>query len=87
MDERVVQTLHDELEAARRRRDTASERFDNVIRGIPSGISYRDGSDGISRASRGYSRALREVTDAHRRLNEYVQYGTVPVDLHLVPEG
>jgi hypothetical protein len=73
--------LRGDLEAAQKRRSTASERFDRLIGEIPSGVPDPNRSNQIHQASREYRQAHKEVLDAFVRLNNYLIHGTVPPDL------
>ena len=64
--------LRHQLDAAIKRRDKASEQFDQVIREIPSGLPQQEGHDRILRASREYSATQTAVTAALLDLNNFL---------------
>ena len=79
--QRVLQELSRRVELAKRKRDEASARFDQVIRDAPSGIPHPDGTERIRQASRAYEEARQELQDALLTHNDFILYGTVPPDL------
>jgi hypothetical protein len=79
----VAEILRARLVTAQQRRNEASERFDLVIRDVPSGFPRPDGARRIQHASNEYRFALDAVLTAFRSLNEFLLHGTVPEDLDL----
>ena len=77
----ILRVLREELEGAQRRRDAASERFDEMIRQVPSGIPYPDSTFRIKQASREYTRTLQELQGALLRINDYLTHGKIPPEL------
>ena len=78
---RVHYILEQDVTAARRRAETASNAFDMTIRDVPSGLPYPDGQQRIQNASKEYMRAREALMKAMERLGDFVAKGTVPDDL------
>jgi hypothetical protein len=83
--ERILKALHDELEAAKQRRDAASVRFYQLVHPIPGGIPYPDSADRIARASAECTRAEGDVTRVLLMINDYLVRGVIPPVLHREP--
>jgi|SRR5579863_2344088 len=75
--DRILHALQAELEAAKQSRDAASQRFDEIISHVPSGIPYPDNVERIRQASREYTSTQQAVMLALNRLNEFLAHGTV----------
>ena len=80
MDRKLLEKLEAELDAARKRREAARKRFDEIIRDVPSGIPEPDGSLRRKQASDEYRQAIREVTEALVRFNRLILFDEVPDD-------
>jgi hypothetical protein len=78
MDRKLLEQLEAELNAARKRREAACARFDEVMQGIPSGIPEPDGDLRRKRVGEEYRSAIRGVTDAILRLNRLMVFGEAP---------
>src|SRR5258708_4775687 len=74
---KLVHSLHE----ATMRTEAATEAFTAVTGDIPSGLPQPDGVQRIHNASRNLSVARDEMMKAHKRLNDFLQHGTVPDDL------
>jgi len=85
--ERILRMLRAELAAAQHRRDEASERFDEMIREVPSGIPHPDGSERIRHVASEYGRTQAAATAAFGRLNDFLIHGKIPPDLERKPES
>jgi hypothetical protein len=81
MNKGILERLRRSLDDARKRRDAAAERFDEALREVPSGLPHPDGQDRVRFASRDYSAARAEVSQALKRLTDYMVNGQVPTDL------
>lgn len=79
--ERILRTLRAELAVAQHRRDAASDRFDAMIRDVPSGIPHPDGAERIRQISAEYGRTQAEATAAFVRLNGFIIHGKIPPHL------
>ena len=77
---RVHEILKDEFETAKRQMNFASQRFNEVVRDIPSGLPQPDGNLRIQNAARALAAARSDVMQAHSRLNEFVARRVVPGD-------
>jgi predicted translin family RNA/ssDNA-binding protein len=76
--ETILLALRQDLEAARKRAAIASADFDEVIKNLPSGLPYRYSTHRIHRASSEYVEAQTTAFAALMRLNEFLNYGTLP---------
>jgi len=85
--ERILRMLRAELAAAQHRREDASERFDTMIREVPSGIPHPDGSERIRQIASEYGRTQAEAAAAFGRLNDFLIHGKVPPDLERKPDS
>jgi hypothetical protein len=84
MDSKTAHTLlKEQLDKADQQAKIASEKFDAIIREVPTGIPHPDGVKRIHNASREYSAARQSVMIAMHRLNDLVVYGIVPDDLEV----
>jgi hypothetical protein len=61
--------------------ESATTEFSAVTSDVPSFIPQPDGAQRIHNASRALSAARDEMMRAHKRLNNYLERGTVPEDL------
>jgi hypothetical protein len=77
----ILLALRQELQAARKRAETASAHFDVVLKNVPSGVPYPDSTRRIQKASSEYARTQRAALDALMRLNDFLIHGTVPPGL------
>jgi hypothetical protein len=80
--ERVRKILERDFLDAVQRRDSASFRFQDVTRDIPSGLPHPDGKQRIYSASRQYSASLQELSRALKRLTDFREHRIVPEDLN-----
>jgi hypothetical protein len=78
---RIHEILRDEFEAAKRRMNSASRKFNEVVRDIPSGLPHPDGTQRIHNLSRELADAREKLAAAITRLNDFVSYEVVPEDL------
>ena len=69
------------LEEATERADDASDVFLAITGEVPSGLPHPDGTQRIHNASHELSVAREALMKAHRRLNDFLERGTVPEDL------
>ncbi len=69
------------LHEAVHRAEAATEAFAAITSRIPSGIPHADGVQRIRNASHELTAARNEMMEAHHRLNEFLERGTVPEDL------
>jgi hypothetical protein len=65
------------------RAGTASEAFSAVTSRFPSGLPHPDGVQRIKSAASELSIARKELMNAHRRLNQFIEEGIMPKDLKL----
>jgi hypothetical protein len=61
--------------------NSASTKFNAVVRDIPSGLPHPDGTQRIHNLSRELAEAREKLAAAIRRLNDFVSYEVVPEDL------
>jgi hypothetical protein len=61
--------------------EAASIEFRAVMGNIPSGTPHPDGTQRIHNVSRRMKVARDEIIKAHRRLNNFIEHGIVPLDL------
>jgi hypothetical protein len=80
--ERILKRLREDVKGAEQRRDTASERFHEIMSQVPSGIPHPDNTLRIQQASREFSTTRQEVLSAISKLNDYLAHGKVPPDLN-----
>jgi hypothetical protein len=78
--ERVSRILKQQLKDAMERRRLASLAFQEVTL-APSGLPHPDGTQRVMNASKAYSAALRNVTEAVKRRSAYIVTGITPDDL------
>jgi len=52
-----------------------------IMRDIPSGLPFPDGTQRIHNAANALNVARKEAMAAHRRLEDYLNHGIVPEDL------
>jgi hypothetical protein len=78
---RIHDVLRDEFEAAKRRMNAASLKFNEVVRDIPSGLPHPDGTQRIHNAGRELVDAREKLAAAIARLNDFVSREIVPDDL------
>jgi hypothetical protein len=78
---RIHDVLKDEFEAAKRRMNIASLKFNEVVRDIPSGLPHPDGTQRIHNVSRDLAEAREKLAAAITRLHEFVSHDVVPEDL------
>jgi hypothetical protein len=78
---RVHDALRDEFEAAKRRMNLASMKFNEVVRDIPSGLPHPDGTQRIQNVGRELEDAREKLAAAIVRLNDFVSREIVPEDL------
>ena len=78
---RIHDALRDEFEAAKRRMNAASSKFNEVVRDIPSGLPHPDGTQRIHNAGRELVDAREKLAAAIARLNDFVSHEIVPDDL------
>ena len=74
-------TLFQELTEATKRAEAAANAFASVTNDISSGIPHPDGMQRIRNAAREMEIASREMMQAHSRLTEFIERGTLPDDL------
>jgi len=77
----VLKELEEALSSAQSRREAASERFSDVIKQVPSGIPHPDGAARVHEVAEEYRDAQRQVSNAYRRMSDFLVNGTVPPDL------
>jgi pseudouridine-5'-phosphate glycosidase len=75
--DQILYALQAELEAAKQNRDAVSQRFDEIISHVPSGIPYPDSVERIRQASREYSSAQQAIVVALNRINEFLVDGKI----------
>ena len=63
----------------------ANAAFSVVMNQIPSGLPHSDGAQRIHNASRELDAARKDMMEAHARLNDFIERGTVPEDLKQTP--
>ena len=78
---RIHDVLRDEFEAAKRRMNIASTKFNKVVRDIPSGLPHPDGTQRIHNVGRELIDAREKLAAAITRLNDFVSHEIVPEDL------
>jgi hypothetical protein len=78
---RIHDVLRDEFEAAKRRMNIASLKFNKVVRDIPSGLPHPDGTQRIHNLGRDLADAREKLAAAIARLNDFVSREVVPEDL------
>jgi hypothetical protein len=66
------------LSEATLRRDSAFAEFTTIVNGIPSGMPHPNGQRRIHNASAKLAVARHKLIEAHTRLNDYLELGTVP---------
>jgi predicted S18 family serine protease len=81
--ERVLQVLRDELQAARKRLNDASDYLDSAIQ-----INRRPGptkstEERVRYAARSYRDAIANLASAEARLKEFEVHGLIPDDLQV----
>ena len=83
--EGILGRLRERLSAAQQRNQAAANRFNDIIRNLPSGTPASDGVVRIQDAARSYRNAMRELGAAQEQLTEFLLNGAVPEDLDLGP--
>ena len=78
---RIHEILREEFEAAKRRMNIASVKFNEVVREIPSGLPHPDGTQRIHNVGRELADAREKLAAAIARLNDFVSREVVPEDL------
>jgi hypothetical protein len=78
---RIHEILREEFEAAKRRMNFASVKFNEVVRDIPSGLPHPDGTQRIHNVGRELADAREKLAAAVVRLNDFVSREVVPEDL------
>ena len=82
---RVHEILKDEFETAKRQMNLASQRFNEVVRDIPSGLPPPDGTQRINNVGRELADTREKLAAAFARLNDFVSREVVPEDLRDLP--
>jgi uncharacterized protein YPO0396 len=77
----MLEALRDQLRAAQRQRDLASDRFDTILHQVPRGLPNPDSTELVRQASREYRRMQQELVNALERLNEYLVHGKIPAEI------
>ena len=78
---RIHDALRGEFEAAKRRMNAASMKFNEVVRDVPSGLPHPDGTQRIHNVGRELLDAREKLAAAITRLNDFVSRDVVPEDL------
>ena len=78
---RIHNALRDEFEAAKRRMNVASTKFNEVVRDVPSGLPRPDGTQRIHNVGRELIDAREKLAAAITRLNDFASHDIVPEDL------
>ena len=78
---RVHDVLTEQFEAAKRQMNIASQRFNEVVRDIPSGLPHPDGTQRIQNVGRELADAREKLAAAISRLNDFMTREVVPEDL------
>ena len=78
---RIHEILREDFETAKRQMNLASQRFNDVVRDIPSGLPHPDGTQRIHNAGRELADAREKLAAAIARLNNFVSREIVPEDL------
>jgi hypothetical protein len=78
---RIHEILRDEFEGAKRRMNLVSQKFNEVVRDIPSGLPHPDGTQRIQNVGRELADARKKLAAAIARLNDFVSHEVVPEDL------
>jgi hypothetical protein len=73
----VFRNLHEAV----KRSEAAVAAFSAIAANIPSGTPHPDGVQRIRNASYELTAARNEMTEAHHRLSEFLENGSVPEDL------
>jgi len=69
------------LSEATLRMDSAFAEFTTIMNDIPTSLPHPDGVQRIHNAAAKLAAARHQVTNAHTRLNDYLERGIVPEDL------
>ena len=77
----IERRLCADLQAARVDRAAAAQRFNDVIRNVPTGIPSPDSSLGIRQAGSEYHLAQEAYRVALQRFTDFLVRGIVPADL------
>ena len=77
----ILKKLVQDLVDAKRRKNEASELFDNTTSRIPGGLPHPDGIQRIKNASTELSATKKQLMKAHNRLSDFLGRGIVPDDL------
>jgi hypothetical protein len=75
--------LHKEVALASERAEAANIAFQALMCDIPSNVPHPDGSQRLHNASRELTIARQAMMEATLRLNDFLNYGTIPEDLKL----
>ncbi|MDP9115272.1 MAG: hypothetical protein M3O20_16525 [Acidobacteriota bacterium] len=78
----IAYRLEREVAAATARAEAANAAFHALMREIPSSVPQPDGSQRLHNASHELTIARRAVTEAALRLNNFLNYGTLPEDVN-----
>jgi hypothetical protein len=79
--DRIHKILTNEFEDAKRQMNLVSQRFNEVVRDVPSGLPHPDGTLVISNVGRELADARAKVATAIDRLHRFITHGIVPEDL------
>lgn len=79
--DRIHKILTNEYEDAKRKMNIVSQRFNEAVRDIPSGVPNPEGTLVISDVGRELAAARTSVATAIDRLNAFAAKGIVPEDL------
>lgn len=74
----ILRRLDEDLQKAREWRASASAHFDEVTRGIPSGVPFPDNVARINFASKQYTHSLEAVSEALKRRNYFLIHERLP---------
>jgi hypothetical protein len=77
----IKETLVSEIVEATARVSAANGEFSEIMNQFPSGLPHPDGVQRIKNASRTLDVARKEMMEAHKRLNDFIERGIVPEDL------
>jgi hypothetical protein len=79
--DRIHKILTNEFEDAKRQMNIVSQRFNEVVRDVPSGLPHPDGTLVISNAGRELAEARAKVASAIDRLHAFITHGIVPEEM------
>jgi hypothetical protein len=77
----VLKALVQDLVDAKKRRNEASEAFDDVTSRIPTGLPHPNGKQRIKDVSEELSSTRKALAKAHNQLSDFLALGIVPDDL------